>query len=118
MLQKTGTVSTIAEYFEKNNQPKPVSASVSGLNIHNNNSVCTATSNQTLAISGTRADPQMALQSAVAGTPMGTEELETSGHLTPEEPTKTRKPGTDQNQGDSSHLGENPQKPLDSHLLM
>jgi hypothetical protein len=38
---------------------------------------------------------------------MGTEELETSGHLTPEEPTRTRKPGTDQNRRKSSEaLGQ------------
>ena len=64
MLQKTGTVSTIAEYFEKNQQSKSVPISVSGgSNIHNNNGVCMATPNQIMAISGTRADPYMALQS-------------------------------------------------------
>ena len=113
MQQKPGIVSTIVEYFEK--KPTPVSASVVTMpNIHNNNGVCAATANQTLALTDTWADPQMALQSAAAGQPMGREDVETSGQLTSEEPIRARKPGPDQNQEDSSHIGEEQQKPSDN----
>ena len=68
MLQKPGTVSIIAKYFEKSQKTRSVSSMEPGeLNKHNNNGVCTATPNPILTRSGTRADPEMALQSAAAG---------------------------------------------------
>ena len=74
-----GNASTIAKFFEKTVLPTPVSASMVTMpNIHNNNGVCAATVNQTLALIGTWADPQMALQSAAAGQPTGREDGETS----------------------------------------
>jgi hypothetical protein len=105
MLQKPGTVSIIAKYFEKSQKTRSVSRMGSGeLNKHNNNGVCTATPNQILTRSGTRADPEIALQSAAASQPTVTEGLDLSGHMTTEEPIGSNKPKTDQNLRDSSHL--------------
>ena len=115
MQQKPGNVSTIAKFFEKTVLPTPVSASMVTMpNIQNNNAVCVATVNQTLDSIGTWADPQMAVQSAAASQPIGRENGGTSGHLTSEEPIRARKPGPDQNQEDSSHIGEEQQKPSDN----
>ena len=65
MLQKPGTVSIIAKYFEKSQKTRSVSSIVSG---------------------------------------ELTEELDTSAHMTTEEPIGSNKPKTDQNLRDSSHL--------------
>ena len=105
MQQKPGTVSIIAKYFEKGQKTRSVSSMRPGeLNKHNNNGVCTATPNPILKRSGTRADPEMALQSAAAGQPIVTEGLDLSGHMTTEKPIESNKPKTDQNLRDSSHL--------------
>jgi hypothetical protein len=115
MKQKLGNVSTITKFFEKTGLSTTVSASVvTSQSIHNNKGVCAATANQTLAVMGTRVDPEMALQSAAASQSIGSKDGETSGHLTSEEPIRARAPGPDQNQGDSSHIGQDHQKPLDS----
>ena len=93
----------------------PVSTCVvSSQNMHNNNGVCVATANQILAAVGTQAGPEMALQVGAAGQPTGSENGEIWGHVTNEEPIGAGAPGPDQNQGNSSHIGQDHHKPMDS----
>ena len=103
--QKTATVSTISKYFESGQKTRTMSIMGPGVrNKYNNNGVYMATANQTLTSTSTRADPEMAVQSAAAGRPIATEGLELSGHMTTEEPIGREKPNFDQNMRDSSHL--------------
>ena len=102
---KPATVSSISKYFENGQKTRTVSIMGPGVqNKYNNNGVCIATANPILTRSSTRADPEMAVQSAAAGRPIATEGLELSGHMTTEEPIGSNKPKLDQNMRDSSHL--------------
>ena len=105
MQQKPATVSSISKYFENGQKTRTVSIMGPGMkNKYNNNGVCMATANPILTRSSTRADPEMAVQSAAAGRPMATEGLKLSGHMTTEEPTGGENQNLGQNMWDRSHL--------------
>ena len=114
-----GNVNNIRKFFEKPGLTTHKSACVvQPGNTDNNNGVCVATANQTLAAVGTEADPEMALQVGVcvatASQPTGSEIGTTSGHITSAEPIRDEAPVPDQNREGGSHVGQQQQKPMDS----
>ena len=115
--KKPGKVHNITKFFEKASLSAPVPATMLKMSHKdNNNAVCSAPGS-------TQADPEMALQSAVAGQqiitggqPTGREAGGLASHVTSAQPIRAEPPVPDQKQGDRGHLriGNQDQKPMDS----